>query len=115
MHERIVNKTKDKKRERGFCHVEMIMPNRQWFGVINGNKGNAGTVFLRHKLTYGEYGEYKRNINDIYPQVVQIRVTGEQEKLLMKFAKMRQVTGFYTKEMALAFLMLVFQQKQAVN
>jgi hypothetical protein len=100
-HEKWIKYKKVGKRKRAFCHVEMILPNRQWFGIINNSHAKNKGVFLKHKISYGNLKDVdlRRDINNYYPQVVQIKVDTEQTSKILKFANDHKGEAFGSWEL----------------
>lgn len=82
-HEKLVLKNprylKVKKQRRPFCHVEFILPDKEWFGIKN--DGGNDKVFKKKRLDMIEHA----SVN--YPQVVMIQIDMKTREKVYKFAK----------------------------
>ena len=66
------------KNRRPFNHVEIILPDQEWFGIKNGNQD---TVFKKDRIKFMGRAEL------VYPQVVMIKIDMETRKLVYEFVE----------------------------
>lgn len=98
VHERWIKDTHgDIQDRRAFSHVEMILDDRRWVGIINGGDKNEG-VFLKSKL------EYAMHVNICYPQVVMIKVTHKQHRDIVAFIEEHKGQPFDGRSMLINML-----------
>lgn len=75
----LYQKYKDQQKDRRpFNHVEIVLPDQEWFGIKNGNKD---TVFKKDRL------EFMARAELVYPQVVMIKIDMETRKRVYEFVE----------------------------
>jgi len=75
----LYQKYKDQQKDRrAFNHVEIVLPDQEWFGIKNGNKD---TVFKKDRL------EFMARAELVYPQTVMIKIDMETRKRVYEFVE----------------------------